>query len=513
METFAGIVQNIKNGWKAFVRTRSSCQKEVTELQRAVSQERYNILLIGETGSGKTSFLNLLCFLNLIQELGWEEALKRRHSSFHNQAFENGKPDDMESRTSQPQYYQFCFDGVNVGILDTPGFGDTRGFDVDKENVKNIVDQVNKVECIHCICLVINGSQSRMTHQLKYVVSEISAILPRATVKNVLIVFTNAKDKSKSNFNIKTLTNLIGIEIPESCAFYFDNPYCGFQKVPPTDIPKGISQDFDDASKTFESMCNKLAEFERIYTTVFINLYLIKVAVERKTCQLALQAEYKAEVEQKLVVMRKQVDDALEKVGTRVHVQSATAWIETKTDKHNTLCSLCNSNCHTPCFLKKAITKEELKSCSAMQPMRTVCSVCSHSYEYHYHDSIVFSKKTKELIPDSIIVAFNNSSGTDDAKTQAQKLRDDMEMTLKEAEREFEDTSKDLINQLQQFEEQASIQSYKQLLECQLKLVQFRIATDTKGSSFALQKTKNDLAAKLKMIEGIHNSIPPRDKL
>ena len=38
----------------------------------------------------------------------------------------------MQSKTGQTSHYTIEIDGLTLGIIDTPGFGDTRGIDHDK---------------------------------------------------------------------------------------------------------------------------------------------------------------------------------------------------------------------------------------------------------------------------------------------------------------------------------------------------------------------------------------------
>ena len=83
----------------------------------------YNILLIGETGSGRTSFLNLLCNFNEVLQYGFDQAISqkrlRRFNDHQKEALE------MQSKTGQTSHYTIEIDGFKLGIIDTPGFGDT----------------------------------------------------------------------------------------------------------------------------------------------------------------------------------------------------------------------------------------------------------------------------------------------------------------------------------------------------------------------------------------------------
>ena len=366
-EATMSIVQRVKKAFESLQTIRSSIatDKNVVPPSKDQSHQWYNILLIGETGSGKTSFLNLLCFFNLIGEIGWDEALKRRLEVFNNVSLENNKADEMENATTAPSYYQFRFGDLNIGIVDTPGFGDTRGLEKDEQNVKNIVDKVNSVEYIHCICLVINGTVARMSFHLRYVITEISSILPKETVDNILVIFTNAQNNLKANFKLKNLTEFMGRDLPQSNAFYFDNPLCTLQKASELEFPKNIKNQFEDASYELLKMFSHLTEFEKIYSTAFMNLYHTKVAVERKTCELLLQVQYQDELESKLHKKHLEIENAV-LTREKLYQDYVTIWRKTKTDRHNTLCAECNSNCHTPCSLDRTLDKEVLKGCYAM---------------------------------------------------------------------------------------------------------------------------------------------------
>lgn len=153
---------------------------KATFVSKDKSAQPLRMLLIGETGSGKTSFLNLMCNANVVHKLGLETGVEK-FRAFNDLSVENAEERQMASKTSDANYYEVQFDevGLTIGIIDTPGFGDTRGLSEDKKNTKKIVDTVRKAQYIHCICLVINARQSRMSSNLKYVLSEVSGILTK----------------------------------------------------------------------------------------------------------------------------------------------------------------------------------------------------------------------------------------------------------------------------------------------------------------------------------------------
>ena len=75
-----------------------------------------------------------------------------------------------------------------------------------KKNTKLIIDGLKAEQYINCVCLVINGRLSRITATLRYVLTEVTSILPREVLSNVIVVFT--KRQSIRGFSILTLTPL-----------------------------------------------------------------------------------------------------------------------------------------------------------------------------------------------------------------------------------------------------------------------------------------------------------------
>ena len=82
----------------------------------------------------KNILLNLLCNCETIKKLGFNKASKQLRK-FNDSNLENARSREAESKTSGVKMYSIELDKVElkVGIMDTPGFGDTRGFQQDKK--------------------------------------------------------------------------------------------------------------------------------------------------------------------------------------------------------------------------------------------------------------------------------------------------------------------------------------------------------------------------------------------
>jgi predicted GTPase len=143
-------------------------------------QQKFVILLLGSTGQGKTAFLDLLANLSQIYDgvRGIEEC-----KDFHQESAENNKKSQTESQTSEAITYEFKIGHGTFRIIDTPGFGDTRGIEVDEENVEKIKKTILAEGGVNCICVIQSGRAARLEAQLKYSFTQLTNILPKAISK------------------------------------------------------------------------------------------------------------------------------------------------------------------------------------------------------------------------------------------------------------------------------------------------------------------------------------------
>lgn len=98
-------------------------------------KQSITILLIGETGVGKTSFLDLLaniCAGRVMEEFKEEHERENEY---------DGPGAGGRSQTMKPKLYRItCANGSIVNILDTPGLSDPRGVEFDDSHKRAIAD-------------------------------------------------------------------------------------------------------------------------------------------------------------------------------------------------------------------------------------------------------------------------------------------------------------------------------------------------------------------------------------
>ena len=137
-------------------------------------------MLLGSTGAGKTSFLNLL---NNVEKATSDIKNIESCKKFNNEKLENLNGGLGSSKTSDAAKYEFRIGYARLTVIDTPGFGDTRGTITDSENFEKIKKIVLEEQGINCICVIQNGRESRMNTQLRYNYTCLIDILPKTISK------------------------------------------------------------------------------------------------------------------------------------------------------------------------------------------------------------------------------------------------------------------------------------------------------------------------------------------
>ena len=180
-------------------------------LGRALSEhiEEINILILGETGVGKSTWIN--SFQNYIYYDDLHEAMNS--PDFHvlipasftftkdgkekeirigdedpNEVLEAGK-----SATKEPRSYVLFTSGAKIRLIDTPGIGDVEGVEQDMQNVDNILSHLTYYDEIHAVCMLLPPNKPRLTAMFRYCIQELLVQLHSSAKHNIVFCFTNAR--------------------------------------------------------------------------------------------------------------------------------------------------------------------------------------------------------------------------------------------------------------------------------------------------------------------------------
>ncbi|XP_038059710.1 uncharacterized protein LOC119730753 [Patiria miniata] len=215
------------------------------ELSNLRGMKETNILILGETGVGKSTWIN--GFINYIHYADLQEALNAKDfqvlipSSFtftqHGtikkiMVGESDTNENMEagkSATKEPQSYVFPFGTEIVRLIDTPGIGDVEGIQEDRKNFDNILSHLTFYEEIHAVCILLKPNNSRLTAMFRFCIQELLVHLHSSAKDNIVFCFTNARatfyqpGDTLPTLNRELRNKQVGIEASPSNYFCFDN--------------------------------------------------------------------------------------------------------------------------------------------------------------------------------------------------------------------------------------------------------------------------------------------------
>lgn len=171
------------------------------------------ILLIGQTGEGKTTFLNAL--VNIYSGIKIEDNF--RYLLVQDQNIS----DQTKSKTKEVTiYYIKPSKELNyppLKIVDTPGFGDTGGIDEDKNHLKKLKKVFDEnLIVVHSICFIVNCYKYRIDFHQEYVFNTLMSLFAEDVKNNFIVGVTHFFHKSN-----KEIPSIIKHYLSLENSFYY----------------------------------------------------------------------------------------------------------------------------------------------------------------------------------------------------------------------------------------------------------------------------------------------------
>ncbi|KAF9957506.1 hypothetical protein BGZ65_002015 [Modicella reniformis] len=401
--------------------------------------DEINILLLGETGVGKSTFIN--AFANYLRYDSLEVAERMEMTTLIQSSFEidgvkviaggedtNEKLEDGQSSTQLCRSYVFPLnDDIKIRLIDTPGVGDTRGVKQDRKNFEEIMDYISGFNKINGVCILLLPDTPRLTTSFQFCIDELLLHLHKSAAGNILFTFT----KTRSSFYgpgdtmrplgayVRELEKSSGITIPlePNTMFFFDNESFRLYAAIKQGITFGQStKDAFGASWTksvqeARRLVKRVMELTPHNTTETVTLDMVRrsilllappmakinenITVEVQAIKdLTTKAKNNNELKKNLMSNIMDMDPInLSRPRTVCTSPSCTTLHGniTKYDKH------CHDNCYLSNVTINVVHHVGLIHCAAIKSDGT-CGLCGCPWEKHMHVKIDYTQVTKQVV-------------------------------------------------------------------------------------------------------------------
>ena len=344
------------------------------------------IMVVGETGSGKTTLLN--SFLNFLMGIKYEDNFRYKIIV---ENMNNKNPGGSVTDEVNIYYIRTSIEDMKyIRIVDTPGFGDTRGIEYDKKIIDMIRETfTKKCDTINAICFVAKSNETRLTDFQKYIFAQVMALFGKDVGENFIAMLTfcdgqvpNIIESLKSS---ESIFSQIRDQIQDPWYLTFNN----------SAIFNGIEQKF---TKNFWDLgIDSYISFAR----------KLKMLPEKSLTLSKKVLELRKQLEATIIGLRPQIERSL---GIMENIRKEIAYIKSHKDKidqykdfnykykepkvtkknleqghYTSNCLICNYTCHYPCYIPDDNQK---MNCSAMRNGK--CTVCKNKCMWNEHKNLNF---------------------------------------------------------------------------------------------------------------------------
>lgn len=277
-----------------------------------------------------------------------------------------------------------------LNIVDTPGFGDTRGIKRDREiitQMHNLFKSKNEngILTIDGVCFVTQSPLARLTPTQSYIFDAILSVFGKDIANNIFVLITFADGKTPP-----VLDALKKGEVPFNSHFKFNNSAL-FE--PNTELPKDkfARMFWKMGEQSFKSFFDHLNSVQQkslqLTAEVLRTRNILQVTIEGLQRQVTDGMNQLNTIRQEGEILKRHRTDIEENKNFDYEVEEVVmTQIPLDQGEYVTNCLTCNYTCHFPCYIDDDKNK---KSCKAMGGKEN-CNVCSKKCHWSKHRNSPF---------------------------------------------------------------------------------------------------------------------------
>ncbi|XP_073488586.1 uncharacterized protein [Aquarana catesbeiana] len=349
------------------------------------------IMMVGETGSGKTTLINTI--VNYIFGVEWKDEYRIQLIE------ESNKKSQAHSQTSSITIYQINHKNYfkipySITIIDTPGFGDTRGIKYDEKIMQKIREFFSKCKFteIDAICFVVQSTLARLTPTQVYIYDNILSIFGN-DIKDNIIFFTTFADVQEPN----VLSAIMEADVP--CAksedgkpeYFKVNNSVVYANNRPDEVGNRVcmaqemqwEMGMESIEKCLLNFLPKIARKDLNLTKgVLAERNALEVTLDGLVQKIKEVTGKQLELEQ----IERALNDHKAEIEENVHfefevTETVKKKIESETE-YSTNCHECSSTCHRDCL----VSFDSMVYFCEVFNLKGTCRVCAHTFSTHFSE-------------------------------------------------------------------------------------------------------------------------------
>ena len=279
-----------------------------------MDEDIINVLLLGESGVGKSTFIN--AFINYLGFKTLEKAASNEPivlipvsffittgDNFEDRTIKFGDIDQFnnedidhpgQSVTQHCKSYIFHLNHTNgkklLRIIDTPGFGDTRGLDQDDKNMQHILKYINNLSHLNAICFLLKSDAGQLNSYFRTCITQLFDLLGPNVYQNIVFCFTYARPTFYTPGNTASLLKNIlksfsdnVIPFKKENTFCFDNESFRYLVA----LQNEIEFNADDREQYGTSWSTSVDESNRLINYINTQLRKYPIVSERQSIKHA----------------------------------------------------------------------------------------------------------------------------------------------------------------------------------------------------------------------------------
>ena len=356
----------------------------------------YTILMLGETGSGKTALLN--CLTNYLMNIDYSNDFRYKLIIEDSSLITPEK-----STTKTVNIYNIIFNNILFKVIDTPGFGDTSGPEKDKETTNSIKYLFeNELDGLNLIGFVAKSSENKLTDRQQFIIDNILNLFGNDVVSNFLVLMTFYDGSEPQMAKVLPKNQIFKERIIPICGKNWYLTFNNSAMYNKNESDFFLKNYYEISSKNFGKFLEKLYSLTPISTLKSKEVLEKRVLLEYKLNKLNEEKEkYKELLSNKedqiknIEEQQKMYDSSKKKIFEFYNINITKEKIPN--NSYNILCK----NCYKVCK-EKVIIKNKI---DINMNNHGLCKQCNCSYKKHeYVDYIIknIEKQKEEINIDKI---------------------------------------------------------------------------------------------------------------